>query len=63
MQRRDLGLVRTLLAAKADPDQRDIIAGLSARDYATRDTRTPALAKIFADTPKVNRASVAGPKL
>ena len=63
VQRRDLTLVRTLLTAKADPDQRDIIAGLSARDYAQRDTRTPALAKMLADTPKVTRAGVAGPRL
>lgn len=63
VQRRDLALIRVLIAAKADPDQRDIIAGLSARDYATRDTRYPALAKIFADTPKVAKPAVAGPKL
>ncbi|WP_174278214.1 ankyrin repeat domain-containing protein [Sphingomonas bacterium] len=63
VQRRDLALIRTLLGAKADPDQRDIIAGLSARDYAVRDTRYPALAKIFADTPKVAKPAVSGPKL
>ena len=63
VQRRDLTLIRTLITAKADPDQRDIIAGLSARDYANRDTRYPALAKIFADTPKVTKAAVSGPKL
>ena len=63
VQRRDAAMIRTLLAAKADPDQHDIIAGLSARDYANRDTRTPALAKIFADTPKVSKAAVSGPKL
>ena len=63
VQRRDLGLVRALVAGKADPDQRDSIAGLSARDYATRDARSPSIAKFFAETPRVARAPVAGPKL
>lgn len=63
VQRRDLGLVRTLLAANADPDQRDVIAGLSARDYATRDTRSPAISKALADAPKAVKRAVSGPKL
>ena len=63
VQRRDLGLVRALVTGRADPDQRDSIAGLSARDYATRDARAPAIARFFAETPKVARAPVAGPKL
>lgn len=63
VQRRDLGLVRALITGKADPDQRDSIAGLSARDYATRDSRVPAIARFLAETPKVVRAPVAGPKL
>ena len=62
-QRRDLALARELLANGADADQRDIIAGLSARDYAMRDGRSPALVKLFADTPKRSRAPVAGPRL
>jgi len=61
VQRRDLSLVRTLLAASADPDQPDRIAGLSARDYAHQDTRTPALAKVIDETPKKPRRAVAGP--
>ena len=63
VQRRDLALVRTLVAGKADPDQRDTIAGLSARDYAIRDGRSPSIVKFFAETPRVARAPVAGPKL
>jgi ankyrin repeat protein len=63
VQRRDIALVRTLLAAKADPDQRDVIAGLSARDYANRDARAAPIAKLLADTPRLTRPSVAGPKL
>lgn len=63
VQMRDIAAVRELLNAKADPDQRDNIAGLSARDYAQRDTRAPLIAKLLADTPKVERKGVAGPKL
>jgi ankyrin repeat protein len=61
VQRRDLSLVRILLAAGADPDQSDRIAGLSARDYAHQDTRTPALAKVIDETPKKPRRAVSGP--
>ena len=64
VQRRDQTLVRTLLNAKADPDQRDVLAGLSARDYAARDTRLPTpIARLFADAPKVTKRAVSGPKL
>lgn len=63
VQIRDLALVRTLLAAGADPDQHDVIAGLSGRDYAARDTRAPAIAKLLADAPKRARAPVSGPRL
>ena len=63
VQRRDVALARQLVAADADPDQRDIIAGLSARDYVQRDGRSPPLAKLMADTPKKNHAPVSGPKL
>ncbi|TXC73421.1 ankyrin repeat domain-containing protein [Sphingorhabdus soli] len=36
-------LVRMLVAHGADPDRADYVAGLSARDYATRDARSDAL--------------------
>ena len=62
VQRRDLPMVRDLLAAGADPDQSDRLAGLSARAYATQDTRNAAIAKLIADTPKRPARSVAGPK-
>lgn len=39
VQQRDLRMVRTLLAAGADPDVHDAAAGYSARDYAKRDPR------------------------
>lgn len=62
VQNRDIATVRELLAKGADPDQTDNVAGMSARDYATRDTRNPLIAKVMAETPKKARAAVAGPK-
>jgi len=63
VQQRNVPTIRALIAAKANPDQTDNLAGLSARDYATQDTRYPILAKLFADVPKQGRnAAVAGPK-
>lgn len=63
VQRRDLTMVRELLTAGADPDQADRLAGLSARAYATQDTRNAAIAKLIEETPKRARRTVAGPKL
>ena len=62
VQRRDVAMVRELLAVGADPDQTDVIAGQSARDYATRDPRNTAVARMLADTPTKPKRSVAGPK-
>ena len=63
VQRRDIDMVRVLLKATADPAQADVIAGKSARDYAALDTRSAAVAKLIAETPKKERRSVAGPRL
>ncbi|MDF0488042.1 ankyrin repeat domain-containing protein [Sphingomonas sp. H39-1-10] len=63
VQHRDLATVRTLLAEKADPDQADVIAGMSARDYAHQDTRSPAIAKLIDETPKAAKRAVSGPRL
>ena len=62
VQRRDLSMARTLLAMGADPDQPDLLAGKSARDYATEDSRSLAMAKLFVDVPKKQRRAVSGPK-
>ena len=62
VQRRDLGLVRDLLAAGADPDKTDVIAGRSARDYALADTRAPEIAKAIAAVPKRVKRNISGPK-
>lgn len=63
VQRRDPQMVRELVAGGANPDQRDVIAGLSARDYAKSDTRSPVLAKLLDEAPAKPKASVAGPRL
>lgn len=63
VQRRDLSEVRELIKAGADPDQADRLAGLSARDYATRDTRNQVIAKELALTPKKASKAVSGPRL
>lgn len=60
---RDEPMARLLIAKGADPDQSDYLAGMSARDYALRDARNPALVALFKDLPKKARAQVAGPKL
>lgn len=62
VQRRDLGLVRAVLAAGGNPDQTDHIAGMSARDYARRDTRSTAILKVLEETPAKTQRAVAGPK-
>lgn len=46
-QNRDLAMTRLLLASGADPKRTDDIAGLSARDYAHRDPRAAAVAKVL----------------
>lgn len=63
VQLRNVEMVRMLLAAGANADQRDVLAGMSARDYATRDGRSPAIIKLLNEAPKVNTRPIAGPKL
>ncbi len=64
VQLRDVDMIRTLLDKGADPDKADVIAGMSARDYARADARTPGLAKLLADAPKLRKdGAVAGPRL
>jgi len=63
VQLRKPELVRILLDAGADPDKTDVISGQSARDYARLDTRSPAIARMLADAPKVGRGTMSGPKL
>ena len=62
VQLRKINLVRALLAAGADPDRADTLAGQSARDYARIDTRAPAIAKLLAEAPRVQSGGM-GPRL
>lgn len=61
VQRRDGELVQLLLSNGADPDLVDRLAGLSARDYAARDGRAPAIAEALKNAPKVQKRAVSGP--
>ena len=63
VQLRNLTLTQALLKAGANPDQTDRIAGMSARDYAVRDGRSPAIVKLLNDAPKAGTRAVSGPKL
>lgn len=56
-------VVRDLLKANADPDRADYQTGMSARDYAKRESRYPTIAKLIADAPKAGASGAAGPKL
>ena len=60
VQQRQPRLVELLLRAGANPDKADHTAGLTARDYAKRDTRNPGMLKLI-DTVKSTKKSVAGP--
>lgn len=49
VQQRDARMVKILLNAGADPDHTDNVAGYSARDYATRDSRARDILKLIND--------------
>ncbi len=58
-QQRDVAMVRLLLAAGANPRRTDRAAGMSALDYATRDSRSAVILKLLQEA-KPAKAS-AGP--
>jgi uncharacterized protein len=62
VQRRDLAMVRLLVANGANPKRSDSAAGLSAIDYATRDSRAGAILKLL-EAPPAPAKKPAGPKL
>ena len=62
VQMRDPAMTRLLLNAGANPDKKDNLAGLSARDYAKRDNRAVAILKII-EEPRAKAAVTSGPKL
>ncbi|AHE56702.1 ankyrin repeat domain-containing protein [Sphingomonas sanxanigenens] len=58
----DTNMVRVLVEAGADPNQRDLLAGMSAREYAQRDQRlTSILRELDAAKPQANKP-MQGPK-
>jgi len=59
VQQRDLAMVRLLLAAGANPARTDRAAGMSALDYARRDTRAAVILKLLEETKPAK--PVAGP--
>lgn len=62
VQNRDLAMVRALIAAGADADAQDSIAGMSPRDYAQRDNRAGAvLAALDEGNENTATPAVAGP--
>jgi ankyrin repeat protein len=62
VQLRDVTMTRFLIAEGANPDKRDAIAGMSARDYAARERRTPGLVEsLNTAKPKPDAAKVQGP--
>ncbi|WP_245942091.1 ankyrin repeat domain-containing protein [Sphingomonas gilva] len=63
VQKRDPELVRLLIANGADPDRRDVIAGMSARDYAKANTRMPILLELIEKAETKPAKGVSGPVL
>lgn len=62
VQSRDAATVEALLTAGANPDQPDNAAGLSARQYAARDTRGQ-VARLLEEAPKRQPRGSIGPRL
>lgn len=63
VQQRNADMVRILLAAGANPDQTDMLAGMSARDYARRDGRSAPILKLMDAANRKPAANVSGPTL
>jgi uncharacterized protein len=62
VQNRDIASVRILIAAGANPNKPDNAAGLSAKDYATRDPRAAAILKEIVEAKPVVNKPVQGPR-
>ncbi len=59
VHKRDMAMIRLLMASGADPRRSDRIAGYSALDYAKRDDRTGSLVRLLETAQQVK--AVAGP--
>lgn len=62
VQNRDIASVRLLLAAGANANKPDNAAGLSAKDYATRDPRAAMILKEIVEAKPVVKKPVQGPR-
>ncbi len=62
VQQRDAAMVQLLLTSGANPSKTDTIAGMSARDYATRDRRAANILKLIESAKPAKPAVVSGPK-
>ncbi len=65
VQAKNSAMVRLLVRNGANPDKADHVAGMSARDYATRDDRSGQLLALLdakPDTPLRDSSAVFGPK-
>lgn len=58
VQNRDMTVVRLLLAAGANPAKHDTGAGMSARDYATRDPRASLILKTLDEAKPRGKATI-----
>jgi uncharacterized protein len=63
VQRHNPAMVRLLMSKGADPKRTDILAGLSALDYAKRDPRGQMLVRLLETSEDQNPQEMAGPKL
>jgi uncharacterized protein len=63
VQIRSPAMVRLLIVEGANPNKTDSLAGLSARDYATRDRRAAAILKILDEAKPKSAKKAAGPGL
>lgn len=64
VQNRNLAAVRVLLEAGADPDRADVMAGMSARDYAKRDGRSQPILKLIENAPRAKATTdISGPRV
>jgi ankyrin repeat protein len=61
VQLRNGPMVQLLMTAGANPGKADTIAGMSARDYAQRDSRAAAILKIITDAKPAKPAKSFGP--
>lgn len=64
VQRRDIAMVRQLIALGGNPALRDTVIGMSARDYAQRDTRASSILKALDEAKPATTAAkpMAGPR-